>query len=187
MRVYQFRHPGTGEGGGAYAGARAPSTATVHSPAVSKSEPIRRIAANRRARHEFHVLEELECGIVLTGTEVKSLRQGRASIAEAYAVIKGSELWLVGAHIPEYAQGNVFNHAPTRERKLLVHRRELAKWHKQVKERGVTIVPLELYFSGSLVKVRVGLCKGKRVHDKRQDQRRRDDEREMERAQRRRR
>lgn len=154
---------------------------------MTKPQEYRRIAANRRARHEFHVLEELECGIALTGTEVKSLRQGQASIAEAYAVIKGGELWLVGAHVPEYAQGNVYNHEPTRERKLLVHRRELAKWNKAVRERGVTIVPLELYFSGSRVKVRVALCRGKRMHDKRQDQRRREDQREIERVVRRRR
>lgn len=152
---------------------------------MAKPAPVRTIASNRKARHEFLVLEELECGIALVGTEVKSLRQGRASIAEAFAVVKSDELWLIGAHIPEYAQGNVHNHPPTRERKLLLHRRELVKWHKKVREKGVTMVPLELYFSGARVKVLLGLCRGKRMHDKRQAQRERDDKREVDRAMRR--
>ena len=150
-------------------------------------ESRRSIALNRRARHDYHVLDELECGIVLRGTEVKVLRQGRCSIAEAYAEVRGGELFLVGAHIPEYAHGNVHNHAPTRERKLLVHRRELARWHKQVREKGITMVPLEVYFSGSRVKVAIGLCRGKKLHDKREATRQRDDRREIERAVRRRR
>lgn len=140
------------------------------------------VAANRRARFEFHVLEELECGIALTGTEVKSLRTGQCSIVEAFAMIRHGEMWLVGAHIAEYAQGNVHNHAPTRERKLLLHKKEIAKWHAQVKEKGVTIVPLSLYFKGSRAKLQIALCKGKKLYDKREDKRKKDDKREIERA-----
>jgi SsrA-binding protein len=143
---------------------------------------MRLIASHKRARFEYELLDELECGIALTGTEVKSLRQGHCSLAEAHAHIRGSELFLIGCHIPEYKQGNIHNHPPLRERKLLLHRRELARWHKRVKERGVTIVPLSIYFKGSLVKVKLALGKGKRVHDKRESERKKSDLREMERA-----
>ena len=145
------------------------------------------MASNRRARHTFEVLEELECGIVLVGTEVKSLRAGECSIQEAYARIQAGELLLVGATIPEYRHGNQQNHETTRTRKLLAHRREIDKWSKRVREKGMTVVPLEVYFQGSRVKVRVGLCRGKKLHDKRATQRDRDDRRQMERALRRRR
>ena len=150
--------------------------------AASKDDEPRLIAANKRARFEYHVLEELECGIALSGTEVKSLRAGRVSIGEAYGYVRGGELWLVGAHIAEYAQGNVHNHAPLRERKLLLHRRQIDAWAAAVKEKGVTIVPLALYFRGSRVKLQLGLCKGKKLYDKRQDQRAREDRREIDRA-----
>lgn len=149
------------------------------SAANDKPRPI---ASNKRARFEYHVLEELECGMVLTGTEVKSLRAGHCSIAEAFGMVRGDELYLVGVHIPEYAQGNVHNHAPLRERKLLLHRREIDGWHKKVKQKGVTIVPLALYFKGSRVKVQMALCKGKKLYDKRQDKKEKDDRREMDRA-----
>ena len=142
----------------------------------------RMIAQNKRARYEFHVLEEKECGVALSGTEVKSLRAGRCSIAEAYAYARGGELWLVNAHIPEYAQGNVHNHPPLRERKLLLHRRELDQWAAAVKQKGVTIVPLAIYFKGSRAKVAIALCKGKKLYDKRADKREKDDRREMDRA-----
>lgn len=149
---------------------------------MGSSSEVRSIARNRRAYHRFHVLDELEAGIVLVGTEVKSLRAGEVSLQEAYVRIKDGELWLVGAHVPEYTFGNRQNHEPTRDRKLLVHRRELAKWAKQVREKGVTMVPLEIYFRGSRVKVRVGLVRGKRLHDKRAADRERSDRREMDRA-----
>lgn len=149
---------------------------------TAHDERERSIATNKRARFEYHVLEELECGIALTGTEVKSLRNGHASIAEAWGIVRGTGLWLVGATIPEYAQGNVHNHVPDRDRKLLAKRREIANWHAQAKEKGVTIVPLALYFKGSRVKVRLALCKGKKLHDKRQDKREQDDRREIDRA-----
>jgi SsrA-binding protein len=144
-------------------------------------EAIRVLAKNRRATHEFHVLERLECGLVLKGTEVKSLRAGQCSIAEAYGLVRRGELYLVGATIPEYSHGNIHNHAPARERKLLVHRRELRAWDKQVRERGITVVPLALYFKGHLVKVEMALVKGKKLHDKREDVKRRNAEREIER------
>jgi SsrA-binding protein len=151
--------------------------------ATSDSEPVlRAIASNRKARHEYEILDELECGITLTGTEVKSLRQGQCSLAEAYAYFRRGELWLMNATIPEYRQGNIHNHPPTRERKLLAHKRELAAWDKRVKERGVTIVPLSLYFKGSRVKLKIGLAKGKKMYDKRQPQRERTDKLDIARA-----
>ena len=147
----------------------------------------RSITANRRARHDYHILEELEAGISLTGTEVKSLRQGRCSIAEAYGTIRRAELWLHGMHIPEYSHGNALNHKPVHDRKLLAHRREIRKWEKQVREKGVTLVPLEVYFVGPWVKVSIGLCRGKKHYDKRDAQREKEGQREIERALRRRR
>ena len=153
---------------------------------MARSSDVRNLATNRRARHDYHVLEEHECGLVLRGTEVKSLRQGRCSIGEAYGRFDGDELWLVGATIPEYSHGNIHNHAPDRARKLLLSRRELGKWQKAVREKGVTIVPLELYFRGHLVKARMGLVRGKKLYDKREDQKKRTAEREMDRALRRR-
>ncbi|MFN0242594.1 MAG: SsrA-binding protein SmpB, partial [Planctomycetota bacterium] len=151
---------------------------------VAKADPDapRSIAQNRRARFEYEILDELECGLALTGTEVKSLRRGQASIAEAYGHVRGTELYLVGAHIPEYAQGNVHNHVPTRERKLLLHKKELAGWVDRVREKGITIVPLALYFKGSRVKIAMALVKGKKLYDKRQDKRDKEDRREIERA-----
>jgi SsrA-binding protein len=149
---------------------------------AQKPQERRSIAQNRRARFEFELLEELECGLELRGTEVKSLRGGQGSIGEAFAHFRGDELFLLGAHIPVYAQGNVHNHEPTRPRKLLAHRRELDKWSKAVREKGVTIVPLELYFQGSRVKLRVALARGKKLYDKRQATRDREDARSMDRA-----
>ena len=143
---------------------------------------VRVLATNRRARHEYHVLEQKECGLVLKGTEVKSLRAGRCSIQEAYGRFEGGELWLLGATIPEYSHGNIQNHATDRPRKILLSRRELTKWQKAVKEKGVTLVPLSLYFSGHLVKLELGLCKGKKLHDKREDQKKKTAQREMGRA-----
>lgn len=150
------------------------------------SNAVRAIATNKKARHLYNVLDELEVGVVLVGTEVKSLRQGRASLQEAYARFEEGELWLMGATIPEYSHGTHANHVPGRRRKLLAHRREMAKWHKQVTLRGVTMVPLELYFLGHLVKVRLGLVQGKKLHDKREDQKKKDAKRDMDRAMRRR-
>jgi len=152
-----------------------------------KAQEYRSVTRNKKAYHVYEILEELEAGLVLVGTEVKSLRAGHCSIQEAYARLKDGELFLVGATIPEYLQGNIHNHPPTRDRKLLLHKRELGRWAKKVREKGVTIVPLEVFFQGSLVKCRLGLCRGKKLHDKRQTQRDRDDRRSVERALKRRR
>lgn len=145
-------------------------------------ETVRSIAQNRKARHEFEILEELECGMVLKGSEVKSLRGGRASIQEAYGMVKGGELFLLGMHIPEYPQAGPMNHPPVRERKLLAGRRDLERWSKAAREKGVTIVPLEVAFRGHLVKVAMALVRGKKMHDKRETEKRRDAERDMRQA-----
>ena len=144
------------------------------------------IARNRRARHDYHIEDVVEAGIVLTGTEVKSLRAGRASLTDGFAQLTDGELWLMGVHIPEYTLGTWTNHEPRRPRKLLLHRREIDKLASQIAERGLTIVPLSLYFSDGRVKVELALARGKRAYDKRQDLARRDAAREVERALRRR-
>ena len=140
------------------------------------------IADNRRARHDYHLLERFEAGLVLTGTEVKSLRQGQATLQRAFADVRDGELWLIGAHIPEYAQGNVANHDPDRDRKLLLHGREIDSLTSKVKERGLTLVPTRLYFKDGRVKVELALGRGKEMHDKRRDIASRDAQRQMERA-----
>ncbi len=144
------------------------------------------IARNRRARHDYHILDTLEAGVVLTGTEVKSLRAGRASLTDGFAELRDGELWLMGVHIPEYTLGTWTNHEPRRPRKLLLHRREIDRLASQTSEQGLTIVPLALYFAGGRVKVELALGRGKRAYDKRQDLARRDAAREVERALRRR-
>jgi SsrA-binding protein len=154
---------------------------------VPREQGVKVIARNRRARYDYHVEDTLEAGLVLTGTEVKSLRAGRASLTEAFAQLSGDELWLHGLHIPEYAQGTWTNHEPRRTRKLLLHRKEIDRLASQVAERGFTIVPLSLYFSGGRAKVELALARGKRTYDKRRDLARRDAAREVDRALRRRR
>lgn len=152
-----------------------------------KPEERRSIARNRKAKHEFHILDELECGIMLKGTEVKSLRGGQCSLQEAFVRVSGEELWLMRSHIPEYVYGHGQNHDPVRERKLLAHKAQILKWAKAAREKGTTMVPLEVYFQGSKVKVLVGLAQGKKMHDKRAVVKERDDRRDMERAEGRRR
>ena len=143
---------------------------------------VKLIAENRKARHEYQLLERYEAGLVLTGTEVKSLRQGGASLQQAYADVREGEVWLIGAHIAEYGQGNVHNHEPDRERKLLMHRKEIASLYGKVRERGLTLVPTRIYFSGPRAKVEIALARGKDVGDKRQSIKEREMKREMERA-----
>ena len=145
------------------------------------------IARNRRARHDYHIEDVVEAGLVLTGTEVKSLRAGRASLTDGFAQISDGEMWLHGVHIPEYAQGTWTNHEPRRPRKLLLHRKEIDKLASEIAERGFTLVPLSLYFSGGRAKVELALARGKRTYDKRQDLAQLDAAREVERAHRRRR
>ncbi len=140
------------------------------------------VVRNRKARHEYQVLETWEAGIVLRGTEVKSLRQGRANLQDAFARVDGGELWLHNLHISPYEAGNRFNHDPLRPRKLLLHRQQLRKLIGQIEQKGLTLVPLDIYFRRGIAKVTLALVRGKKLHDKREDLRRRDAEREMERA-----
>jgi SsrA-binding protein len=130
---------------------------------------LRPIAENRKARHRFDVLETLECGMALRGSEVKSLRNGKLSLEEAYGRLREGDLWLVGSNIPEYTQATIWNHEPTRPRKLLVHKRELNKFAGKAHEKGLTLVPLKVYFNErGYAKVLMGLCRGRKLHDKRE-------------------
>jgi SsrA-binding protein len=140
------------------------------------------IVDNRKARHDYHLLEKVEAGLVLTGTEVKSLREGRATLQQAYADIRDGEAWLVGAHISVYDAGNIANHDPDRNRKLLLHRREVDALGAKVRERGLTLVPTRLYFRDGRAKVELALARGKELRDKRRDLAKREASREMERA-----
>jgi SsrA-binding protein len=140
------------------------------------------IVDNRRARHDYHLLERVEAGVVLTGTQVKSLRDGRASLGQAFAEVRDGEAWLLGAEIQTYDQGNRANHEPTRPRKLLLHRREIDSLYGMVREKGLTIVPTRLYFKNGRVKVELAVARGKERRDKRRDVQERDAKRQMERA-----
>jgi SsrA-binding protein len=147
---------------------------------AAKSERPRRVVAdNRKARFNYEIGETFEAGIALTGTEVKSLRQGKATIAESYADARGGEVWLVNANIPEYLQANRFNHAPKRPRKLLLHRRQIDRLASGVEREGMTIVPLKMYFNEKgRAKVEIALARGKKLHDKRETEKKRSWERE---------
>ncbi len=139
------------------------------------------ISQNRKARHNYTVLDTLECGIVLVGSEVKSLRIGRVSLEEAYARIKADEVWLVGCDIAEYVEANRFNHNPRRPRKLLMHRREVKRFAHRAYEKGLTLVPLEMRFKRGLAKVVLGICRGKQRQDKRQAMKRAEAQRDIQR------
>jgi SsrA-binding protein len=152
-------------------------------PKPADKPPTTSVARNKRARHDYHILETWEAGVVLSGTEVKSLRQGAANLTDAYATVRDGEVYLLNLHISPYEQGNQFNHDPTRTRKLLLHKREIRRLIGGVERQGLTLVPLELFFNArGKAKVTLALAKGKKLHDKRADARRRDDEREMARA-----
>ena len=140
------------------------------------------IAQNKKARHDYHLDDFFEAGLVLTGTEVKSLRAGRASLVDAYAHVKDGEVWLEGAHIPEYDQGSWTNHEPRRSRKLLLHRHEITRLIGKTKESGLTLVPVSLYFKDGKAKVEIALARGKKAYDKRQTLAARDAAREIERS-----
>jgi len=140
------------------------------------------IAQNRKARHDYTILDTYEAGVALMGTEVKSLRMGRASLVDAFATIDDGEVWLRGLHIPEYLQGSWTNHEPRRSRKLLLHRGEIARLIGKIREGGLTLVPLSLYFTDGKVKLELALAKGKKAYDKRTDLAKRDAQREMQRA-----
>jgi SsrA-binding protein len=161
---------------------------TAKKPAAPKAkEPeVRLVAENRKARYRFEILDSLECGIALLGSEVKSLRDGKLSLEEAYARVKEGEVWLVGADIAEYKQASIWNHPPKRPRKLLMRREEIRKFADLAHEKGLTLVPLKVYFTGrGVAKVLLGLCRGKKLHDKRETLKKADAKRDMERAMRR--
>ena len=143
----------------------------------------RTVAQNRKARHDYFILETFECGIVLTGTEIKSVRAGKVNLKEGYAVIRNGELWLVGVHISPYEKGGYYNHEPLRDRKLLMRKNEILRLFSRVREKGLTMVPLSVYLKdGKRAKVELALAKGKMLHDKRDSIAERDAKRDMERA-----
>ncbi len=146
----------------------------------TQADGKRMVAVNKKARFRFEVLDEFEAGLALMGTEVKSLRQGQASLHEAFARVQGTEIYIVGLHIPEYSQGNRQNHEPTRKRKLLLHRREIRRLQTRATWRGLTLVPMDLYFNDrGLAKVTLAICRGRKVHDKREAIRKKDERREL--------
>ena len=147
-------------------------------------EPQRISISNRKARHEYFILEALEAGIVLTGTEVKSLRKGNANLQDSYAELRSGEVWLEGMHIGPYEQGNINNHAPRRKRKLLLQRKQIRKLISGMKEKGLTLIPLSVYFKGPYAKVELALARGKKSYDKRDAIAKRDAERDIARARR---
>jgi SsrA-binding protein len=149
---------------------------------TDRTSAIEVVARNKRARFDYEILDTWEAGIVLTGTEVKSLRAGRATINDAYGVVKDGEVWLINMHVSPNEQGHVFNHDPTRTRKLLLHGREITRLIGAVERQGLTLVALELYFKGSHAKVKLGLGKGKKLHDKRDTIREREEARDIARA-----
>jgi SsrA-binding protein len=154
---------------------------------VAAEQGTKIIARNKRARHDYMIEDVVEAGLVLTGTEVKSLRAGRASLTDGFGMITDSEAWLHGVHIPEYTKGTWTNHEPRRVRKLLLHRKEIERLARSTQERGLTLVPLSLYFKDGKAKIELGLARGKRTYDKRQDLAKRDAAREVDRELRRRR
>ena len=146
---------------------------------TSETPKERAVVTNRKALHEYFILETIEAGIALKGTEVKSLRQGSANLQDGYAVIRKAELWLVGMHISPFEKGNINNHDPVRDRKLLLHRREIFRVSAKISEKGLTLIPLKIYLKRNIIKVELGLAKGKKDYDKRQAIAKRDAERQM--------
>ena len=148
---------------------------------MTESPEEKNVTVNRKARYEYEILQVYEAGIVLQGTEVKALREGKANLVDSYGLLKEDEVWLMGAHISEYTQGNINNHDPVRTRKLLMNRSEIRKLIGKVKEKGLTLVPLRIYFKKGRVKIEIALAKGKKVHDKRETIAKRDFNRDQER------
>lgn len=142
----------------------------------------KQIADNRKARHDYFILETIECGIELVGTEVKSIRKGGVNLKDSWCSVDDGEMWVKGMHISPYEQGNIFNKDPRRVRRLLLHKREIMRLFGQVQQEGLALIPLSLYFKGSRVKLTLGLCKGKKLHDKRDDMAKKAADREIERA-----
>jgi SsrA-binding protein len=152
--------------------------------AAKAPEGFKIVVVNRRARHDYTILEKIEAGIALRGPEVKSIRGGKVNLGDAYAQVEGSELWLMQMHISPYEQASRENVDPLRRRKLLLHKRQIVRLRQRIVEKGLTVIPLSLYFKGRHLKVELGLAKGKRQYDRREDMAKRDAEREMERARR---
>ena len=149
---------------------------------MARQKGVHPVASNRRARHDYFIEETYECGLALHGTEVKSIRQGHVNLKESFAHVKDGEVLVESMHISPYEQGNIFNKDPRRPRKLLMHKREILRLFGKIKQDGLTLIPLSLYFKDSKVKVELGLCKGKQLHDKRDDMAKRDAKREIDRA-----
>jgi SsrA-binding protein len=164
--------------------AEVPNRAKLHDKQEKQEKTS--IARNKRARHDYQLLETWEAGLVLTGTEVKSLREGKANIGDAYGVVRDGEVYLLNLHIQPYERGGYVNHEPSRTRKLLLHRKEIRRLIGAVERQGLTLVPLELYFNRGRAKVAIALARGKKLHDKRADERQREDQRDMARAMRKR-
>lgn len=140
------------------------------------------VAENRKATHDYFVLERFEAGLVLTGTEIKSAREGKVQLRDSYADVIAGEAWLCNAHFSPYSHGNIWNHDPTKRRKLLLHKREIEKLHSKIREKGLTLIPLKVYLKNGLLKCEIGVCKGKKSHDKREAQHKRDQEMEAKKA-----
>ncbi|HEX7879383.1 MAG TPA: SsrA-binding protein SmpB [Candidatus Eisenbacteria bacterium] len=157
-------------------------TAGKAPPGAERGGEIKVVCTNRKARHLYHILDSWEAGLILTGTEVKSLRAGHATMTDAYAALQGMEMILHNLHINPYEQGNRYNHQPTRPRKLLLHRRELSKLVGRTVEKGLTLVPLQVYFRGGWAKVEIALARGKKIYDKRRDMADREMKRDVERS-----
>ena len=149
---------------------------------MPKQQGVKEITSNRKAFHEFFVLERYEAGIELAGTEVKSVRAGGANLKDSYCTVKDGEILVRAMHISPYEKGNIFNRDPVRPRRLLMHKREIAKLNAAVMQQGIALVPLSLYFKDSLVKLEVGVCKGKKLYDKRESDLKRDAQRDMDRV-----
>lgn len=149
---------------------------------AADNKSFKTIAENRKARHDYFILESYEAGIELVGTEVKAIRQGGVNLKDSWCSIENGELWVKGMHISPYDHGNIFNRDPMRVRRLLLHKKEISKLYGTLKQEGLTLIPISLYFKGSRVKLQVGLCKGKKLHDKREDMAAKAANRDIERA-----
>ena len=154
----------------------------AHKATKPSDDGLKVICRNRRAFHEYHIHDTLECGLVLTGTEVKSLRDGHAGLEDAYAKVEAGEVWLIGCDIPEYTYGNRLNHKPKRPRKLLLHRREIAKLTTKASDKGFTLVPLQIYFKNGMAKVEISVARGRKLYDKREALKKQDARRDIDRA-----
>lgn len=146
------------------------------------SENAKIVTRNKKAYHDYQILEKIEAGVVLAGSEVKSLREGRCNLKDSYARIRSGEVWLIGTHISPYRDASFMNHEPERERKLLLHKQEIRRIHRKVQEKGITLIPLRIYFKQGMAKVEIGLATGKRQYDKRKEIAQREQEREMKRV-----